>query len=92
MWVETLDHSARLLLSAGSDCSQDDPYFGEIAAWLDAAEAKDAGNTVTESAIADDDDSFTLAPDGILSTFRDACGTYALTWSVTPSSSSSAWW
>jgi hypothetical protein len=53
----------------------DDPYFSEISAWIDASEKRDSNN---ESAIAEDDE--TDIPDGILSSFRDSCGTYALTW------------
>jgi len=53
----------------------DDPYFSEISAWIDAIESKHAN----ESAIAEDDEE---VPNGILSNFRDACGTYALTWAI----------
>ncbi|PLW44201.1 hypothetical protein PCANC_13438 [Puccinia coronata f. sp. avenae] len=55
----------------------DDPYFSEISAWIDASEKRDSNN---ESAIAEDDE--TDIPDGILSSFRDSCGTYALTWAI----------
>ncbi|MBW0512219.1 hypothetical protein O181_051934 [Austropuccinia psidii MF-1] len=53
----------------------DDPYFGEISAWIDATEAN-----ISETAIAEDDEDD--LPNGILSDFRDACGTYALTWAI----------
>lgn len=63
---------------------QDDPYFGEIAAWIDTAEAKDSYKSGQDTAIADDDESSvgTGQTGEILSSFRDACGTYALTWRV----------
>lgn len=53
----------------------DDPYFSEISAWIDATESQHTN----DSAIAEDDEDI---PDGILSNFRDACGTYALTWAI----------
>jgi len=55
----------------------DDPYFSEISAWIDASESRESNN---ESAIAEDDES--EIPNGILSSFRDSCGTYALTWAI----------
>ncbi|KAH9811922.1 putative oxidoreductase C terminal-domain-containing protein [Melampsora americana] len=58
------------------DFPSDDPYFGEISAWIDAAE----GGNHSDSAIAEDDEE--EIPNGILSSFRDACGTYALTWAI----------
>lgn len=67
--------------------SDDDPYYSECSAFIDAVEA--GAKSVleqSESALADDDEDDNLGPvqthDGILSSFRDACGTYALTWSV----------
>lgn len=57
----------------------DDPYFSEISAWIDASESRESNN---ESAIAEDDES--EIPNGILSSFRDSCGTYALTWYLDP--------
>jgi hypothetical protein len=51
-------------------------YSGEIAAFIDAAERR--GARVAE-AVEDDDESL---QDGILSSFRDAAQTYALTWFV----------
>lgn len=72
--------------------TDDDPYYGEISALIDAAEAGKAAalDAVQDSAIADDDDDDTksgIIPyaqthEGILSSFRDACGTYALTWAI----------
>jgi len=74
--------------------TDDDPYYGEISALIDAAEArKMAGAEASrnESAVADDDDEddaksgiipYAQTFDGILSSFRDACGTYALTWAI----------
>eukprot|EP00920_Eleutheroschizon_duboscqi_P009326 GHVT01021329.1.p2 GENE.GHVT01021329.1~~GHVT01021329.1.p2 ORF type:complete len:155 (+),score=8.63 GHVT01021329.1:675-1139(+) len=59
------------------DFPSDDPYFGEISAWIDAAEG---GHHVSDSAIAEDEEED--IPNGILSSFRDACGTYALTWAI----------
>jgi len=50
----------------------DDPYFGEISAFVDAAESHHSS-----SAVADDDEE-----SGILSSFRDAANTYALTWAI----------
>ncbi|POW15976.1 hypothetical protein PSHT_06914 [Puccinia striiformis] len=59
----------------------DDPYFSEISAWIDASENKNANNN--ESAIAEDDEEDNdEIPNGILSTFKDSCGTYALTWAI----------
>ena len=65
---------------------------GEISALIDAAEAGKAAalDAAQDSAIADDDDDDTksgIIPyaqthEGILSSFRDACGTYALTWAI----------
>ena len=65
---------------------------GEISALIDAAEAGNAAaiDAAQDSAIADDDDDDTksgIIPyaqthEGILSSFRDACGTYALTWAI----------
>jgi hypothetical protein len=70
--------------------SDDDPYYSEISAFIDAAELGSASVLPNESAIADDDDSenedekkaipTVQYHSGILSSFRDACGTYGLTW------------
>ena len=66
--------------------SDDDPYYGEVSALIDAAEAGKDSVIANDSAIADEDDDEIIPPmqthEGILSSFRDACGTYALTWSV----------
>lgn len=70
------------------DFPSDDPYFGEISAWIDATEG---GQMITDSAIVEDEDEEEL-PNGILSSFRDACGTYALTWSVCSPPPSFFWW
>jgi hypothetical protein len=55
----------------------DDPYFSEISAWIDASEHSHH-DPLNESAVAEDDEKD--IPNGILSSFRDSCGTYALTW------------
>jgi len=66
--------------------TDDDPYYGEIGALIDAAESGAASIIANDSAIADEDEDENIAPqqthEGILSSFRDACGTYALTWAI----------
>ncbi|EFP74662.2 hypothetical protein PGT21_027269 [Puccinia graminis f. sp. tritici] len=57
----------------------DDPYFSEISAWIDASEHSHH-DPLNGSAIAEDDEKD--IPNGILSSFRDSCGTYALTWAI----------
>ena len=64
-----------------------DPYYGECSAFLDAVMAGKKGEVTDDSAIADDDEDentigYAQKHEGILSSFRDACGTYALTWWV----------
>jgi len=60
--------------------ADDDPYFGEISAFVDAAEKEDSQS----SAIADEEEH-----EGILSSFRDAANTYALTWAIKTASEKS---
>lgn len=57
----------------------DDPYFGEMSAFIDAAESHHSS-----SAVADDEED-----SGILSSFRDAANTYALTWAIKEASEKS---
>ena len=87
MMTLTMVHSMLLLLSPVLTRNT-----GEISALIDAAEARKlagADAARNESAVADDDDEddeksgiipYAQTFDGILSSFRDACGTYALTW------------
>lgn len=69
--------------------SDDDPYYSEISAFIDAAEMGTKSMLPNESAIADDEEEDENEKNaiptvqyhtGILSSFRDACGTYGLTW------------
>ena len=64
--------------------TDDDPYYGEVSALIDATEAGNDSAIANDSAIVDEDDDEIIPPtqthEGILSSFRDACGTYALTW------------
>lgn len=69
--------------------NDDDPYYSEISAFIDAAELGAKSRVQNDSAIADDDEdeegagiSTVQQHDGILSSFYDACGTYGLTWYV----------
>lgn len=62
----------------------DDPYYSEISAWVDASEHSHRhtisnGCVVAENGAEENADEIS---DGILSSFRDACGTYALTWAI----------
>ena len=59
----------------------DDPYAGELNAFLDEIPATAAGAPAAhnDSAIADDDESPAFA---ILSSFADASKTYALSWAI----------
>lgn len=94
--VDLYNEPTLLVRSPDSDSEQrytysdDDPYYSEISAFIDAAELGSKSVLPNESAIADDDDDETedeknAIPTvqyhtGILSSFRDACGTYGLTW------------
>ncbi|CAD6588836.1 MAG: hypothetical protein CYPHOPRED_004555 [Cyphobasidiales sp. Tagirdzhanova-0007] len=66
--------------------TDDDPYYGEVSALIDATEAGNDSAIANDSAIVDEDDDEIIPPtqthEGILSSFRDACGTYALTWAI----------
>ncbi|GAA5879160.1 hypothetical protein JCM1840_006213 [Sporobolomyces johnsonii] len=55
------------------DYSQDDPYASELNAFIEETESAMG----TGSAVADDDESY-----DILSTYEDACKTYALSWAI----------
>jgi hypothetical protein len=70
--------------------TDDDPYYNEIAAFIDAAEMGHKSRIENDSALEIEDEETDDGKigaiqqhDGILSSFRDACGTYGLTWYVT---------